>query len=47
MAATALKSVTSIFNQIRLRGRVDLSWSGSELRAPSVSHGPQGSEFSF
>ena len=47
MAATVLRGINDLLRNIRHGGHLDLSWSGSELRSPAITHGPNGSFFSF
>jgi hypothetical protein len=47
MAATALRGIKRFIPHIGVCGPLDLRWSESELRCPSIVHGPRGSQLSF
>jgi|SRR5688572_7047264 hypothetical protein len=47
MVTTAIHGITRMLNQIRAGRSLDLSWSNTDLRRPSVTHGPRGSLLAF
>jgi len=44
---TTLRGITRMIRHIHCSGGLDLRWSQSELRTPSITHGPRGSFLSF
>jgi hypothetical protein len=47
MAETVLRGINDLLRNIRHGGPLELRWAGSELRSPAITHGPNGSVFSF
>ena len=47
MVATAIKGIARVLERVSPGRSLDLRWSCSELRCPSITHGPGGSVLSF